>query len=358
MNRTSLPHVIYTFICMLLATLLVTTSIEAKTKHHKETKVSKVHRSTKQATKKKHSALKLVFGPKLFHYSSLVMEYPSRKIISSENPTLQNQPASLTKVMTLYLTFRALDNGTIKLTQPLYISEHAASRQPSKLGLRAGDTITVEEAICGLVTKSANDAASVLAEALGGTEDQFAVLMTDQAHKLGMANTTFKNASGIGDSQQLTTAQDMAVMGASVLHDFPHYYHFFALRQFTYHNIVFRTHNHLLGKYEGCDGIKTGYTAASGFNLLSSATREGRRLIAVVLGGDSIRSRDLRTMQILDAGFAQLQNPNAVPATSPLPVQEVPKTNAPQTAPTKTAENECNYEVELELPNTTLEAAY
>lgn len=303
----------------------------------------------------RHSPIAILATP---HYSSLVMEFPSRTILSSENPTNVDQPASLTKVMTLYLVFQALDSGKLKLNQPLPISLHAANRQPSKLGLKAGQTITVEEAICGLVTKSANDAASVLGEALGGgSEDQFAVLMTDQAQKLGMVNTTFKNASGIANSQQLTTAVDMAQLGAAMLQTFPHYYHYFSLREFTYKGIVFKNHNHLLGKYEGCDGIKTGYTVPSGFNLISSATRDGRRLIAVVLGGSSIKSRDQKSMAILDEGFTKLaQNPtvtnqavnqNLTPTPRP-PAFE--STSAKPAAPDKTPQ--------LEPPNTIIEQEY
>jgi D-alanyl-D-alanine carboxypeptidase len=240
------------------------------------------------------------------HYATVVMEYPSRTIIYGENQTTLNQPASLTKVMTLYLVFKALDNGSLKLDQPLHVSSHAAGRQPSKIGLKANDTLFVRDAICSLVTKSANDAASVLAENLAPSEKDFSELMTQEANRLGMRHTVFKNASGISDKDQLTTAFDMAILGASIMRDYPDYYHYFSLREFNFHKKVFKNHNHLLGKYEGCDGIKTGFTAASGFNLLSSATRNGHRLIAVVLGGNSIKSRDVRMMQILDLGFSKL----------------------------------------------------
>lgn len=327
-------------IIFILITLSVcfNSPLEAK---HKKHAVKKVH----------HAALAVMGRP---HYATLVMEYPSRKILSSENATTLNQPASLTKVMTLYLVFQALDRGTLKLYQPLPISAHAASRQPSKLGLRAGDTITVEEAICGLVTKSANDAASVLGEALGGTEDAFAFKMTDQARKLGLYNTTFKNASGIANSEQLTTATDMANLAAAIMHDYPHYYHYFSLRQFTYKNHLFTNHNHLLGKYEGCDGIKTGYTVPSGFNLISSATRNGHRLIAVVLGGSSIKSRDNRSMQLLDEGFQQLQAPQSI--TSPTKIEPVKPSAIPQPSLTNTkmSSKDETIEMELEPPHKTI----
>lgn len=275
------------------------------------------------------------------HYASIVMEYPSGNVLFSENPTIQNQPASLTKVMTLYLVFKALDHGALRLSDQLRVSAHAASQQPSKLGLRPNDSISVEDAISGLVTKSANDAAAVLAENMAPSEEDFAILMTEQAQRLGMTGTTFKNASGIAESGQFTTAKDMATLGAAIMRDYPHFYHFFALRKFTFNDRTYTNHNHLLGKYEGCDGIKTGFTAASGFNLLSSATRDGHRLIAVVLGGDSIKSRDLRTMQLLDIGFTKLSNNN----------------NKVQHA-VNSKDIERDTQLELEAPNTTLEEEY
>jgi D-alanyl-D-alanine carboxypeptidase len=252
-------------------------------------------------------------------YAAIVMEYPSNIILINENSQILNQPASLAKVMTLYLVFQALDSGRLKMNQSLHVSKRAADRQPSKLGLKPNQTITLEEAICGLVTKSANDAATVIAESMAADEDEFAKHMTEQAHKLGMKNTTFMNASGIANDKQLTTAADMATLGAAMIRDFPHYYHYFALKEFHFHGGHFKNHNHLLVKYQGCDGIKTGYTNASGFNLLSSATRGGHRLIAVVLGGHSIKGRDLRVMQLLDSGFtklAQLNNSGKASATT------------------------------------------
>lgn len=280
------------------------------------------------------------------HYATMVMEYPSKKIVFSENATTLNQPASLTKVMTLYLVFKALDTGKLKLYQPLNVSAHAANKQPSKLGLKPNDTITVQEAISGLVTKSANDAASVLAESLAPTEIDFANLMTQEARRLGMVNTVFKNASGIADKQQVTTAFDMALLGAAIMHDYPHYYHYFSLREFHYKNLVFKNHNHLLGKYDGCDGIKTGYTTASGFNLLSSATRNGNRLIAVVLGGNSIKSRDLRMMQILDLGFAKVASAKIQPLPTKQATTSTPLDSVSLNSP------------ELEVPNTIIEDAF
>lgn len=332
---------------LMVLCLVLSTPIDAKSKAK--------HKRTKSASH--HAPLVMLAKP---HYETLVMEYPSLRILFSENATTQTQPASLTKVMTLYLVFQALDNGSLKLTQALPISAHAANRQPSKLGLRVGDTITVQDAICGLVTKSANDAASVLAEALGGTEDQFALKMNEQALRLKMLNTTFRNASGTPDRHQLTTAMDMGLLGAAMIRDFPHYYHYFSLREFTYKNRVIKTHNHLLGKYDGCDGIKTGYTAASGFNLLSSALRNGHRLIAVVLGGTSIKSRDLRSMEILSNGFAALQTAQPIYSAPTTPPQiDSASSVAEQPASNATASNNANKLPELEPPSTTtIEEAY
>lgn len=240
-------------------------------------------------------------------YSALIVEYPSLKILHNENSSSFDPPASLTKVMTLYLVFQALDNNKISLNQPLIVSRHAANRQPSKLGLKPNQIITLEEAICGLVTKSANDAATVIAENMATSEDEFAHMMTEQAKALGMKNTRFVNASGVPNTKQITTATDMAILGISILRDFPHYYHYFGLREFNFDGKRFRNHNHLLGKYSGCDGIKTGFTVASGFNLISSAIRDGRRIIGVILGGQTRKSRDQRMMQLLDIGFKKIR---------------------------------------------------
>jgi D-alanyl-D-alanine carboxypeptidase len=250
-------------------------------------------------------------------YSSIVIEYPSQKVLYSENPTLLNQPASLAKVMTLYLVFEAIQAGRLQLNQPLYVSAKAANRQPSKLGLKAHQTITVQDVICGLVTKSANDAASVIAENLAGSEENFGHIMTEKARQLGMNNTNFTNASGIPDPKQLTNATDMAILGFAILRDFPGFYKYFSLREFEFQGRVFRNHNHLLGKYPGTDGIKTGFTVASGFNLISSAQRNGHRLIGVILGGRTIKSRDQRMMQILDIAFTKC-------GEGPLPIKADP----------------------------------
>jgi D-alanyl-D-alanine carboxypeptidase len=196
--------------------------------------------------------------------------------------------------MTLYLLFERLEVGKLHLNSLLKVSEHASEQAPSKLGLRPDQTITVEDAIKSIVTKSANDAAVVVAENLGGDEENFAKLMTQQARALGMARTTYVNASGLPNDKQVTTARDQALLGRAIQERFPQYYKYFSTESFVYHGETMRNHNHLLGAVEGTDGIKTGYTRASGFNLVASVHRDGRRIVAVILGGKSSFERDVR----------------------------------------------------------------
>jgi D-alanyl-D-alanine carboxypeptidase len=236
----------------------------------------------------------------------IVMDWASGRVLTAHHQDNRHAPASLTKVMTLYLTFEALDAKRLRLDQRLRVSRHAQRMRPSHLGLRAGQTITVRNAILALVTKSANDVAVVLAEALGGTESRFARLMTAKARKLGMTRTTFRNASGLPARGQLTTARDMAILARSVINDFPHHYHYFSTRYFTYHGRTHANHNKLLWGYPGVDGIKTGYVRASGFNLIASAKdASGRRVIAVVLGGRTGRARDWRMTRLLRASLGK-----------------------------------------------------
>lgn len=239
-------------------------------------------------------------------YSALVAEVESERVLYSRNADELRHPASLTKMMTLYMAFDALARGDLSLNDRFPASAYAASRSPSKLGLRAGDSITVEECILGLVTQSANDAATVLAEGLGGTESNFAFLMTRKAHDLGMSDTVFHNASGLPDPNQITTARDMFRLGKALLKDFPQFYSYFATEHFTFRNRTFHNHNHLLDSYPGADGIKTGFVNSSGFNLVASARRDNRRLIGVVFGGPSHSRRDAHMRELLDEGFAQL----------------------------------------------------
>jgi D-alanyl-D-alanine carboxypeptidase len=237
-------------------------------------------------------------------YAAIVLDADTGEIIHETNADAQTYPASLTKMMTLYLLFEALESGKLKLDQQLPVSLHAANRAPSKLGLIAGETVAVRDVILGLVTKSANDAASVAAEALGGTETGFADKMTQKAQKLGMPNTVFRNASGLPDPKQHTTARDIAKLARALYRDFPKQYRYFATAQFTYNGRSFANHNHLMSRFEGMDGIKTGFINASGFNLAASAVRDNRRLIGVVMGGQSARSRDDHMAALLNAAFA------------------------------------------------------
>jgi D-alanyl-D-alanine carboxypeptidase len=232
-------------------------------------------------------------------YASIVVDGNSGAVLQGSNPDALRHPASLTKVMTLYLLFERLDAGKIKLDTPLKVSEHASEQDPTKLNLKPGDTITVEDAIKGIVTKSANDVAVVLAENLGGDESSFAKLMTQTAHALGMTHTTYVNASGLPDDDQITSARDQALLGRAIQERFPRYYKYFSTESFVYHGEAMRNHNHLLGAVEGVDGIKTGFTRASGFNLLTSVHRDGRYIVAVVLGGPSAADRDDRMRDLI-----------------------------------------------------------
>ncbi|MFO1119478.1 MAG: D-alanyl-D-alanine carboxypeptidase family protein [Rhodospirillales bacterium] len=241
--------------------------------------------------------------PARANYASLVMDASTGQVLYEANADVLRYPASLTKMMTLYMLFEALDRGRITLDQPLYTSAHAASQAPTKLGLRVGQRIAVEDAILGLVTKSANDAAALIAEELGGSEDHFAAQMTAQAHQLGMTQTYFANASGLPDPNQVTTARDMAILALALLHDYPHYYHYFGTEQFYWRGAMLANHNRLLGAYPGIDGIKTGYTHAAGFNLVASAVRGDRRLIGVVMGAHSSGIRNVLMTSLLDQGF-------------------------------------------------------
>jgi len=247
-------------------------------------------------------------------YSSIVVDGNSGAVLQATNPDALRHPASLSKVMTLYLLFERLDAGTMKLDSPLSVSQHAADQDPTKLDLKPGQTIRVEDAIKGIVTKSANDAAVAVAENLAGSEEAFARLMTQKAHALGMSHTTYVNASGLPDDEQITTARDQAVLGRAIQERFPNYYKYFSLEAFVYHGHSIRNHDHLLSKVEGVDGIKTGYIRASGFNLLTSVHRDGRYLVAVVMGGPSAGERDARMRELISAHIKEA----AVRRTAPL----------------------------------------
>lgn len=255
-------------------------------------------------------------------YSSIVIQATDGSVLSAVNPDEPRYPASLAKMMTLYLTFEALRDRRIALDQLVPVSEHAASMIPSKLGLSPATRITVEQAIEGLVTKSANDAAAALGELVGGgDEDRFAQAMTLRARALGMARTTFRNASGLPDPQQISTARDFAVLARHLVTDFPLQYRYFGIPGFVFHGRMIANHDRLLQSYPGADGIKTGYTEASGFNLVTSAVRGDTRLIGVVMGAARSAERDLHMEALLDTGFATLNIPV-------LPRREAPLTLA------------------------------
>ena len=241
--------------------------------------------------------------------AEILMEAGSGKILQARNADTLTYPASLTKMMTLMLTFEALDRGTLRPDQRLVVSQHAASMPPSRLWLAPGSTITVEQAILALVTRSANDVAVVLAEALGGSEPAFAERMTARARALGMRRTVFRNASGLPDRLQRTTARDMALLSRALIRRHAGHYAYFQRRSFDWQGTTVHGHNRLMARYPGMDGIKTGYIAASGFNLAASAVRDGRRLIAVVMGGHSAAIRDDRVADLLDIGFKRPTSP-------------------------------------------------
>ena len=239
-------------------------------------------------------------------HASIIVDESSGTIIYARNAETRAHPASLTKLMTLFITFQQLKHGRLKLTQELRVSKHAAIQQPTKLWLRPGSTISVRSAILGITTRSANDAAVVLAEGIAGSESLFAKRMTLTAHRLGMEQTRFFNASGLPDRRQWTTAHDMAKLAIALIRDFPGYYRFFSVRKFTFHGHLIYGHDHLLDEYAGADGLKTGYIRASGYNLVTSAVRHNRRLVGVVLGGNTARSRDRLMAVLLNRGFSSL----------------------------------------------------
>jgi D-alanyl-D-alanine carboxypeptidase len=235
--------------------------------------------------------------------ASIVVDGNSGAVLEESNPDAPRHPASLTKVMTLYLLFERLDSGQIKLNSRLTVSAHAAAQSPTKLGLKPGETISVESAIKGIVTRSANDAAVVIAENLGGSEQAFARMMTQKAHALGMGRTTYVNASGLPDEDQITTARDQALLARAIEDRFPQYYKFFSTTAFVFRGVTIRGHDHLLGEVPGVDGLKTGFTDASGFNLLTSLHRDGRYLVGVVLGGRSAAERDAHMRALIEANI-------------------------------------------------------
>jgi D-alanyl-D-alanine carboxypeptidase (penicillin-binding protein 5/6) len=228
-----------------------------------------------------------------------VMDAKTGKVLASDNADTLNHPASLTKMMTLYLTFEALHRGKLSWGTKIPVSRNAAGKPPTKLGLRAGGTVSVRDAVNGMIVKSANDAAAAMGEALGGSESNFGRIMTQKARQLGMSRTVFVNASGLPSSQQVTTARDMSTLAVALMNDFPREYRLFSQPSFVYRGSRIRGHNNLMYRYQGMDGIKTGYTNASGFNIVSAVRQGNRRVIGVVMGGATARSRDGKMASLL-----------------------------------------------------------
>ncbi|MCP5368886.1 MAG: D-alanyl-D-alanine carboxypeptidase [Hyphomicrobiales bacterium] len=281
-------------------------------------------------------------------YASFVMDAETGRVLHAVNADTRNFPASLTKMMTLYLTFEALESGRWSWDTELKVSARAARQPPSRLGLRAGQTITVETAVMALITKSANDVASTIAHNHSGGERAFAQVMTAKAQQIGMARTVFRNSSGLPHSRQQSTARDMAMLARALLNDFPAYYHRFSAREFAYHGHRYKNHNNLLKTYVGTDGVKTGYIRASGYNLVASAVRGGHRIIGVVFGGRSAKARDRHMATLLNKGFSTIdpalarsdytpstgeQVAAAAPAPAPTPAMQA----APVAAPARRA---------------------
>jgi D-alanyl-D-alanine carboxypeptidase len=255
--------------------------------------------------------------------ASIVVDAETGAVLYESNSRTQAYPASLTKMMTLYLLFEALEGKRFGLDDDLAVSQRAADQPPTDLRLKAGGTITVRKAIQALIVQSANDVAVTVAEAIGGSEDKFARQMTKTAKTLGMKQTVFKNASGLPNSGQVTTARDMAILARALMSRFPDYYEFFNTQSFRYNGRTYQTHNRVLKNYPGADGLKTGYTRASGYNLATSVERNGHRLIGIVLGGKTARGRDAQMMALLDEGFV-LADSGAMSVATSLPSAQRP----------------------------------
>jgi D-alanyl-D-alanine carboxypeptidase len=313
----------------IVAVLTIITSDVADARHHRRLRVHYV--SAHHVARAHHSARAEDYSPPS---ASIVVDGNTGAVLQASNPDASRHPASLTKIMTLYLLFERLDAGKIKLDTPLKVSDHAADQDPTKLDLKPGQTIPVEDAIKGVVTRSANDAAVVIAESIGGSESEFAKLMTQKARALGMSRTTYVNASGLPDDDQITTARDQALLGRAIQDRFPRYYKYFSLPAFVYHGVAIRNHDHLLGQVEGVDGIKTGFTRASGFNLVTSVHRDGRYVVAVVLGGRSGFQRDAHMRELISAHIKEASLQRTAPAIAE---QAAPREEPQPATPNKAA---------------------
>jgi D-alanyl-D-alanine carboxypeptidase len=251
-------------------------------------------------------------------YAAFVIDPVTNEVLHNDMADEARFPASLTKMMTLFMLFEAIDRGDIRMDSTIVASRNAAAQPPSRLGIRRGESLTAEEAVYALVTRSANDVAVMVAERLGGSEGRFASAMTARARALGMSSTRFMNASGLPDPSQRTTARDMATLSAALMRDYPHYYRYFSTQGFSWRAGYSRNHNSLLGSVTGVDGLKTGYTRASGFNLASSAERNGQRVIVVVMGGSSAAARDSQVAYLLEAAFERLNSRGRGPSAAPI----------------------------------------
>ncbi|AEJ02465.1 peptidase S11 D-alanyl-D-alanine carboxypeptidase 1 [Nitrosomonas sp. Is79A3] len=238
-------------------------------------------------------------------YSSIVIDADTGVVLHESNADASRYPASLTKMMTLYMLFEAIEQRKMSLDERMQVSAHAASMPQTNIGLRAGDSISVRDAIPALIVRSANDVAAVVAEALGSSEANFGHMMTDKARKLGMHSTTFRNASGLPNGEQKTTARDLVTLSTRLMRDFSKHYHYFSTQTFSYNGATYRSHNRMVRNTPGVDGLKTGFIRASGFNVATSAKRGGRRVIAVVMGGQTAAARDQHMAQLLDRSFNQ-----------------------------------------------------
>ena len=282
----------------------------------------------------------LAFAPRTAHakYASLVIDAASGEVLHEVNADTRNYPASLTKMMTLYMMFEALEEGRMRLDDRIAMTHRAARQPPSRLGIKPGQTLSAETAIRALAIKSANDVAAAVAEHMGGTERQFALLMTAKARSLGMSNTTFRNASGLPHRSQMSTARDMSKLSRAMLLHFPHRYHYFSEKRFSYGGKSYKTHNKLLTNYEGTDGIKTGYIRASGFNLVASVKRGDKRLIGVVFGAKNSKSRNRHMVTLLEKGWSKVA-PQYALATTRAKAKATAKARGSKSRTVRTARN-------------------
>ena len=270
-------------------------------------------------------------------YASIVIDVDTNKVLHESNADASRYPASLTKMMTLYMLFEAIEQRKMTLDTSMRVSAYAASKPSTNINLRSGEAISVREAIPALIVRSANDVAAVVAEALGDSEANFGRMMTDKARKLGMRSTTFRNASGLPNNEQKTTARDMAILSTRLMKDFPRYYHYFSTQSFSYKGTTYNSHNRMVRNTHGVDGLKTGFIQASGFNVATSAKRGNRRVVAVVMGGQTAASRDQHMAQLLDRSFNQSASTQLASANTRVVPVVAQKTNittpVPRSAP-------------------------